>query len=81
MFTLKKKKEHPQIKKKKKIICSTFKQKKKYFQLKSEKKKICNRAKQRTKIPTSSPTDYRGSKPTDSQKKKKKTKPQYRVNH
>ena len=33
--------------------------------------------------PTASPTNYRGSKPIDSQKKKKKKKkkPQYRANH
>ena len=43
-------------------ICYTLKQKKK-----SPKKKNYNRAKS-----MASPTNYRGSKPTDSQKKKKK---------
>ena len=53
-------------------ICSTFKQKKKpkkKFEVKSEEKKNCNRAK-----PTTSPTDYKGSKPTHKFSKKKKHK-------
>ena len=46
-------------------IRNTFKLKKKKFELKFEKKKKnCNKAK-----PMASPTDYRGSKPTDSKKK------------
>ena len=56
--------------KKKKKICSTFKPKKKKRkkkEIKSEKKKNCNRAK-----PMASPIDYRDSKPTESQKKKRK---------
>ena len=42
-----------------------------------KKKKVCNRDRAK---PTAGPTDYWGSKPTYSQKKKKKkTKPQYRA--
>ena len=69
-----------------------------YFQAKKKKKKIVTKQvaspqilkkkkkKTTTKMdgkPTASPTDYRGSKPTDSPKKKKKNqaKPQYRANH
>ena len=43
---------------------------KKKIELKSGKKKNCNRAK-----PMASPTNYRGSKPMDSPKKKKKKNP------
>ena len=59
--------EHPQIKKKKKkfvLLSSQKKKRKKKENLK--KKKNCNRAK-----PMASQIDYRDSKPTDSQKKKK----------
>ena len=50
------------------VLLSSQKKKKpkKKIELKSGKKKICNRAK-----PMASPTNYRGSKPTNSQKKKK----------
>ena len=57
------------LKLKKKKNCYTFKpkKKKKKKEIKSEKKKNCNRAK-----PMASPIDYRDSKPTESQKKKRK---------